>query len=240
MRSFRPFAILLALSLPVFPALAQNSSSSSTAAAQATQQSNQVSVQARIRLRREQRRATAIHDAYDHRWDTYTQMGYLRFKPGPNLQKLTWYGWNAGATRYFSERLGVTVDGRGYFGYAYVGLNPYSQGGFTRPEISQYTVMAGPTYRFYVQPKYSISGRVTAGWALGNFGGDTNGITPTLLGLYPDANTFAAAASVAGEYNVTPNVALRLAPEYVLSGYNSTMQASRGFTAGFVYRWGKQ
>ena len=240
MRSFRPFAILLALSLPVFPALAQNSSSSSTAAAQAPQQSNQLSVQARMRMRREQRRATAIHDAYDHRWDAYTQMGYLRFKPGPSLQRLTWYGWNAGATRYSSERLGITVDLRGYFGMAYVGLNPYSQGAFTRPEISQYSVMAGPTYRFYVQPKYSISGRVTGGWAFGNFGGDTNGVTPTLLGLYPNANTFAVAASVAGEYNVSPNVALRLAPEYYVSGFGSTMQASRGFTGGFVYRFGKQ
>ena len=111
MRSFRPFAILLALGLPVFPVVAQTSSSTATApAAQASQESTQATVQARLRMRREQRRATAIHDAYGHRWEGYTQMGYLRFKPGPNLQKLTWYSWDAGATRYFNERLGITVS----------------------------------------------------------------------------------------------------------------------------------
>ena len=42
-----------------------------------------MSVQARIRARREQRRATAIHDAYAHHYEAYADMGYLRFKPGP-------------------------------------------------------------------------------------------------------------------------------------------------------------
>ena len=36
-------------------------------------------------------------------------------------------------TRYFNERLGITVDGRGYYGTAYVGLNSTS---VTRPAIS--------------------------------------------------------------------------------------------------------
>ena len=78
------------------------------------------------------------------------------------------------------------------------------------------------------------------GWAHGNFSGDTNGITPKLLGLYPDANTFAASASVIGEYNLTPSVGFKLAPEYFVTGFGSTVQSSLGFTAGIVYRWGKQ
>ena len=243
MRFFRRFALLLALTfLPAIPALAQSSSSSQSAPvpppqAQSSQDAGQTSVQARLRLRREQRRATAIHDAYDHRWDTYMQMGYLRFKPGPNLQRLTYYAWNTGLTRYFSERLGVDLDGRGYFGTAYVGLNRFA---LTRPAISQYAVMGGPIYRFYEQPKYSVGARVLGGWSHGNFSGDTNGITPSLLGLYNDSNTFAVSASVIGEFNVSPNVALRLAPEYFVTGFGSTMQNSLGFTSGFVYRWGKQ
>ena len=75
-------------------------------------------------MRRQQRRATAIHDAYDHRWESYMDMGYLRFKPGPSLQRLTYYAWETGLTRFSTERLGYTLDGRGYFGTAYVGLNP--------------------------------------------------------------------------------------------------------------------
>jgi hypothetical protein len=251
MHAFRRFTLLLALSLPAFSALpAQNSGTSSSAAQDQTQSASQaqsagetaaqLSVQERIRQRRLQRRATAIHDAYDHRWETYMDMGYLRFQPGPSLQRLTYYAWETGLTRFSNERLGFTLDGRGYYGTAYVGLNQYSQGNFTRPAISQYDVMAGPVYRFYLQPKYSISGRVMAGWAHGNFSGDTNGISPPLLGLYPDADTYAASAAIIGEYNLTPSVGFKLAPEYFFTGFGSTTQASRGFTAGVVYRFGKQ
>lgn len=264
---FRRLAILLALSLPAISAVqAQSSSSSSsntalsailpdqnetlaqntpsdTTSSDAQQTpaetQGQISVQERIRQRRAQRRATAIHDAFDHRWETYMDTGYLRFQPGPSLQRLTYYAWETGLTRFSSERLGYSLVGRGYYGTAYVGLNPFSQGRFTRPAISQYDVIAGPVYRFYVQPKFAISGRALAGWAHGNFSGDTNGIPPADLGLYPDANTFAASVSVIGELNITPNIALKLAPEYFFTGFGSSVQASRGFTAGLVYRWGK-
>jgi len=256
MQSFRRLALLLAFALPAMPAaFAQSSGSSSSSATpdqsqsgdqtsssqqSATESQGQLNVQARIRQRREQRRATAIHDAYDHKWETYLHGGYLRFTPGPSLQRTTFYAWETGLTRFSSERLGYTLDGRGYTGIAYVGITPLSQGAFTRPQISMYNVLFGPVYRFYLQPKYSISGRVMGGWAYGNFSGDTNGITPTLLGLYPDASTFAASASVIGEYNLTPSVAFKLAPEYFATGFGSTVQGSFGFTAGILYRFGKQ
>jgi len=164
-------------------------------------------------------------------------MGYLRFTPGPSRQRLTFYGWDTGATRFLSERFGVTVDARGYYGTAYVGLNQYN---LTRPSISEYNVMAGPTYRFYLLPKYSVSGRVLGGVARNDFSGDTGGFGTKALGLYPDATTFAASAGVVGQYNVTPTVGLRLSGEYLLTGYGSTIQNSFGFTGGLVYRFGKQ
>lgn len=261
MVSFRRLALLLALALPAMPAvLAQSSSSSSAGPAldqnlnlaqnspSATPQSSaqnqgQISVQERIRQRRAYRRATAIHDAYDHRWETYMDMGYLRFTPGPARQRLTYYAWETGLTRFSNERLGFTFDGRGYYGTAYVGLN-FSQ--MTRPAISQYDLLFGPVYRFYAQPKYSVSGRVMAGAAYGNFEGDTNGfknICPPGGGsclLYPSGYTYAASASIIGELNISPSLALKLAPEYFFTGFGSTTQASRGFTGGLVYRFGKQ
>jgi hypothetical protein len=240
MYSFRRLALLLALSLPALSLVhAQNSSSSSSSASpnpDQTQQS-QLSVQARIRARRAQRRATAIHDAYAHSWEAYANMGYLRFIPGPTLQRTTYYAWDTGVTRFFTERLGATVDGRGYYGTAYVGLNPSS---ITRPAVSTYAAMAGPTYRFYLQPRYGISARVLGGYAHGIFTGDTNGFG-TLNGLlYPNSSTYAASASVIGDLNLTPNVALRLAPEYFFTGFGSKTQYSRGFTGGIVYRFGRQ
>ena len=252
MYSFRRLALLLALTTSAIPVLqAQSSSSSSTAAPQeqpapaaAQQQTqSQISVQARIRARREQRRAAAIHEVYDHLYEVYVGAGYLRFTPGASLQRVNEYDWNTGVTRYFNERLGVTVDGRGYYGTPFIepqqGTPPAGSVRLDKPAISQYAAMIGPTYRFYLQPKYSISGRVLGGYTYGNFTGDTNGFG-TLGVLYPDASTFAASASVFFEYNLAPNVGFRVAPEYYLTGFGSAEQNNLGYNIGIVVRFGKQ
>lgn len=254
MYSFRRLALVLALGVAAaHVSLGQSSSSSSSASAAQDQPSGQpqgqtqqqtaapsqgqITVQSRLKARREQRRAQAIRDAYSHLYEAYVGGGYLRFTPGKNLQRLTYYAWDTGFARYYNDRLGVTLDARGYYGTAYVGLNFAS---VTRPSISTYTFMGGPTYRFYMQPKYSIAGRVMGGYALGNFSGDTNGFGSKALGLYEDSGTYAFSGAVLGEYNVTPNIALRLAPEYVGTGFSSSLQNNLGFTAGLVYRFGKQ
>jgi hypothetical protein len=166
MHFLRRSYLLLALALPAMQAVqaqtpssapsnppqdqSQSQSSQSSAAQQsAGETQGQLTVQARIRLRREQRRATAIHDAYDHRWESYIDTGYLRFTPGPSRQRVTFYAWETGLTRFKNERLGYTLDGRGYFGTAYVGPNPTND---TRYAISQYDLLAGPVYRFYLNP----------------------------------------------------------------------------------------
>jgi len=260
MQSFRRLSLLLALVLPALCAIQAESSSSSSNPAtptasqeppsqsqaqqpEAAQSQGQVSVQARIKARREARRATAIHEIYDHLYEGYVGAGYLRFTPGATLQRVNEYDWNGGFTRYFSERLGVTVDGRGYFGTPFIepqqGTPPAGSVGQTKPTISQYAALIGPTYRFYLQPRFSISGRVMGGYARGNFTGDTNGLG-TLGVLYPDASTYAASASILGEYNLSPSIGLRVAPEYFLTGFGSTLQNNWGYTAGIVYRFGKQ
>jgi len=247
---FRRFALLLAVGLASATVFFAQSSSSNPPEAQtpaqdpgqtpppsASQNPGTASVQSRIRARREQRRVQAIRDAYSHLYDTYVGMGYLRFTPGPSLQRVTYYSWDAEVTRYFSTRLGVTLGGRGYYGTPFVGLNSAS---ITRPAVSTYSALGGPTYRFYLQPKYSISGRVMGGYAHGNFSGDTNGFGGKALGLWPDGDTYAVTGGLMGEYNISPGLALRLAGEYFGTGFGSTMQNSVGFTTGFVYRFGKQ
>jgi hypothetical protein len=253
MSSSRRLALLLALSFAAVPAaLAESSTSSSNPAVadpeaaqnqtQAAQTQGQISVQARIRARRAQRRAAAIHENYDHRYEAYAGMGYLRFTPGSKLVRAHEYAWSVGMTRYFDERLGVNVEGRGYYGTAYVGINEQTQSQITNPAISEYTALAGPTYRFYVQPKFSVSGRVMGGVMRGIFSGDTyhSTVTSKALGLWPDGETYAASASIPVDLNVTPHLAARIAPEYFFSGFGSTTQYSRAFTVGLVYRFGKQ
>jgi hypothetical protein len=249
MLSFRRLALLLALTIPAMPAvLAQNSSSTpetpdaAKQTADQNQTQGQISVQARIKARREQRRAAAIHDAYAHRYEAYFGMGYLRFQPGVNLQRAHEYAWDTGFTRFFSDRLGVTVDGRGYYGSAYVFNNAVTNSAITNAEVSQYAFLAGPTYRFYAQPRFSVSARVMGGAAYGNFSGDTSGSTTLseALGLWPNGFVFAASGAVIGEYNLTPKVGLRITPEFAPTGFGSTFQKSLGFTASVAYRFGKR
>jgi hypothetical protein len=255
MSSFRRFILVCAVAVAATHfALAQQDSSSSSSSAQSSQSAQQpeaqqqpanpnqgaISVQARIHARREQRRAQAIHDVYSHLYEINTSMGYLRWTPGPSLQRVTLYAWDTSLTRYYSEKLGVTLDGRGYYGTPFVGIGGPLNSGVTNPAISMYNVMAGPTYRFIREPRWSVSGRVMAGLSHSNFSGDTNGVPSQLYGLWPDGSTFILSASAPLDYHVSPTISLRLAPEYVATGYGSTIQNGLGFTGGFVFRFGKQ
>jgi hypothetical protein len=242
----RSAGVLAVISLLSFGALAQSTDSSSSAPAQqqpqtpaATpgQQQGTQTVQARIRARREARRAQAIQDAYSHPFEVFVGGGYQRFTPGPALQRTTMYAWDVAVSRYWNEKLGLTFDVRGNYGTAFVGLNETS---LTRPAISHYDFMVGPTYRFRMRPKYSLAGSVKGGVAMSNFASDTNKFGTAVLGLYPDGTTYAINASLIGEANVTPNLSLRLAPEYMATGFGSTLQNDLGFTYGFVYRFGKR
>ena len=187
MYSFRRFVVLLGLLIPAsFAVLAQSSSNNAAPATQepaqaqpqtppaAASQQGQVTVQGRLKARREQRRAQAIHDTYSHTYEAFVGGGYQRLIPGAKLQHVTMYSWDVAMTRYLNERLGLTFDGRGNYGTAYVGLNSTS---VTRPAISHYDLLVGPTYRFYMRPKYSVAGRVMGGFGVCG----TSRATPTDL-----------------------------------------------------------
>jgi hypothetical protein len=153
MFSFRRVALLLALGLPAAHfALAQDSTTSSSSSGQQPDHAQQpasnqgsVAVQGRIKARKEARRAAAIRDTYSHLYEAQVGMGYMRFTPGKDLQRTTFYAWNVDFSRYYSQRLAVTIDGRGNYGTTFVGVNEFN---VTKPSISMYTVMGGPQYRF--------------------------------------------------------------------------------------------
>jgi hypothetical protein len=243
-RSVAVQAFFLAVSLS---ALSQSSSSSSTPPQDQTQQpaatrnQGETSVQARIRARREARRAQAIHDTYAHPYEVFVGAGYQWFRPGPDLQRNVMWAWNVAATRYWNERLGLTFDGRGYYGTTFTGLNFAD---VTKPAVSHYDILVGPTYRLRLRPRYSIAVRGQGGLAFGNFTGDTSGfgsICPPGQAclLYSNQATYAFAGSVIGEWNLSPNLSLRLAPEYMVTGFGSA-QSNLGFTSGIAYRFGRQ
>jgi len=254
MFSLRRLVILAVLTTSASLGIQAQSSSSTPQPDQTTAQApapspatqSSMSVQARIKARREARRVAAIDDVYSHLYEVYVGTGYLRFLPGDGavpgkgLQHLNEYSWNVGVTRYFNQKLGVTIDGRGTYGSAYIGPNAVSNSAIVKPAISQYGAMIGPTYRFVLHPRYSISGRVLAGAEYGNFSRDLRPFTPASLGLYSDGTAVAISASVPIEYNVSPKVGIRVAPEYLLTNFGGSIQNNRGVTGGIVVRWGKQ
>src|SRR4051812_3255641 len=86
-----------------------------------------------------------IQDTYSHKWEAGAGGGYLRFRSGENLQKNNEVTFWLSATRFFNPKFGVIGDIRGAYGNAKVGNTEFN---IKNPQISQYTFMAGPLYRF--------------------------------------------------------------------------------------------
>ena len=193
--------------------------------------------QERVRARRAARTEATIKDTYSHKYDIYFGYTYLRIRPGHFLQHANEYGWNAGITRYFNPKLGVTADLRGYYKSVYVGNNPYA---LFQPFISNYSVMVGPQYSLRQRKNYAVSGVVLAGVTRNLFYGNSAGFPGTLVGLYPNATRFTAAAAVPVDINLGPGLAFRIAPDYDLTTWGGDIQHNLGFTLGLNYRFGRQ
>ena len=152
---------------------------------------------ARRRLRVQQ----IIQDTYSHKYETYFGGGYLRFRPGSTLQRNSESAWNVGITDYLWGEEGITADFRGYYGTTFTYVNPYQ---VFSPSISQYTFMAGPQMRFFEGQHWAWRGVVLAGLGHGNFGTGTGGLPPTLIGLYPDGNSFHLRVAASVDYTLGP------------------------------------
>jgi hypothetical protein len=193
--------------------------------------------QDRVKARRKLRVQQIIQDTYSHKYETYFCGGYLRFRPGQYLQHNSESAWNVGITDYVWGKIGATADFRGYYGTTFTGVNQYQK---FSPSISQYSFMAGPQVRFFEGLHWGWTGFVLAGVGHGNFGTGTNGLPPMLIGLYPDATVLNLTVGASVDYNLSPALALRISPNYLLTDYGSQLQHNRGFNAGVVYRFGRQ
>ncbi len=193
--------------------------------------------QLRVKARRRLRVQQIIQDTYSHKYETYFGGGYLRFRPGSTLQKNSESAWNVGITDYLWGKVGLTADFRGYYGTTFTYVNQYQ---VFSPSVSQYTFMAGPQLRFFEGQHWAWSGVALVGLGHGNFGTGTGGLPPTLIGLYPDGNALNLSVGAVVDYNLSPGLALRLTPMYLMSRYGSDTQNNLGFTAGVVYRFGRQ
>ena len=193
--------------------------------------------QARVQARRRVREQAIIQDTYSHKYEVYGGGGYLRFRPGHSLQHSTEAAWNAGVTEWVRPKLGVTADFRGYYSTAITNSFEFQ---VFKPGISQYTFMAGPQYRFLEGQHWSLSAQVLAGLDHGNFSTGLGSLRGANVGLYPDGNKLAFSVGAPVDYNLSPALAIRLMPNYLLTNFGGDLQHNLGFTVGVVYRWGRQ
>ncbi len=117
----------------------------------------------RINASRQARIARNIADAYSHRWEVAGGGGFLRFRTGQYLQKISEINFFTSANYQLSPVLGIVADVRGHYGNANI-PNLFVQNGVFRPQISEYTFMAGPQYRFIAREKYQSRSHGCAHW----------------------------------------------------------------------------
>lgn len=204
--------------------------------------SGAVPLQAQFSRRREtnaNRRARierAIQDTYSHQWEVGAGGGYLRFRSGELLQKNNEVTFWMSGTRFMSPTFGITGDVRGAYGNAKVGNTIYN---IKNPQISQYTFMAGPLYRFYRREKTAASVFGTVGAGIGKFDSGSKGIPAANLGLWPSETRTVFSAGVNLDANLYPNLAFRITPTYLGSTWGGTVQHNIGVNIGIVYRFGR-
>ena len=190
---------------------------------------------------RKARVARQIAETYTHRWEVAGGGGYLRFRSGESTQKNSEIAFWLNTTYYFNQRLGLTGELRGAYGNAKIeNLNQYATL-VGRPQISEYPFLAGPTYRVYLHQKIAVSAFALGGTAIGKFDGDSKGHSAAELGFWPSTNA-QPAISVGGnlDLNLYPNLAFRIAPSYLGTGFGGSWQNNVGFEMGLVVRFGKQ
>jgi hypothetical protein len=186
---------------------------------------------------RKARLERTIQDTYSHRWEVAGGGGYLRWRSGPFLQKNNEVTFFMTGTYFLNQKLGVTGDVRGAYGNAKIGNTIFN---LQNPQISEYTFMAGPTYRVYAKQKTAVSVFGEGGTALGKFAGGSKGFGDTTIGLWPSSNArgaFSAGANI--DYNFFPNLAGRVSPTYVGTTFGGTVQNNFGVNLGVVYRFGR-
>jgi hypothetical protein len=187
-------------------------------------------------VNRQARIARVVKDTYSHSWEVGGGGGYLRFRSGESLQKNNEVTFWVSTTRYLSPKFGIVGDIRGAYGRAKIDTNPYIK---FNPQISEYTFMAGPTYRFYTKEKMAASVFAVGGVGLGKFDGGSKTIPSSLLGTWESGYNAAFSVGVNLDYNFYPNLAARITPTYVGTTFGNTIQNNAGFNIGLVYRFGR-
>ena len=217
-------AILIAVTVAAIPGQAQNR--------RITRETN---ANRRARIER------TMHETYTHRWEVGGGGGYLRFRSGEFTQKNSEITFWLNTNYFLTEKLALTAEVRGAYGNAKIpNYNPF-QALVGNPQISEYPILVGPTYRVRLRQRTAVSVFALGGTAIGKFDSGSKGIPASQLGFWPSTNSkpaFSVGANV--DLNFYPNLAFRVAPNYLGTTFGGKLQNNFGFNMGLVYRFGRQ
>ncbi len=190
---------------------------------------------------RQARIQRTIEATYAHPWEAFGGGGFLRWTSGPTTQKNNEVSWVAEVNRFLTPKFSVVGEAQGSFGHAKpLRFNP-NAAPIGNPQINEYFFTGGVNYRFYAKEKIALSAQGTGGIAWGIFSsGSPYSYSGPQVGLWQDGFRPAFTVSVNADYNIYPNLAVRLSPTYVGSTFGGQVQNNLGLNAGVVYRFGKR
>ena len=203
------------------------SSSASAQSARRTRRESNANRKARI--------ARTINETYSHRWEVGGGGGYLRFRSGNYTRRNNEATFWGSALYNLTPKLGVVGMAGGAFGSARLGNTIPNA---VNPQIQQYDFMAGPSYRLVTHAKYAVSVYGAGGVGWGRFSTGPKDFPPETVGLWSSGFRPAFGAGINLDYNFYPNLAVRVTPNYLGTTFSGTVQNSKGFNAGLIYRFG--
>jgi hypothetical protein len=189
---------------------------------------------------RKLRAARQIKETYTHRWEVGGGGGYLRFRSGQYLQKNSEIAFWLDTTYYFNQKLGITGE------FAATTATPRSPRAIP-PSTSSAADLRVPLHgRPHLPRPPAGEGTASADspWAAppsANSTATPKAIPAIELGMWPSTNArpaFSVGANV--DLNLFPNLAFRIAPNYMGTTFGGTLQNNLGVNLGLVYRFGRQ
>ena len=177
----------------------------------------------------------AVPAQYEYAAEVAVGYSTLNIEPGVEFDKTRMNGWNIAVTGYYNEWIGFAADVSNQYGNA----TPRSGfGGTTSVDLTHWSYLGGPEVRVVRTERFAASARTLFGASRGNAKPDTFTVddTPT---RYSFKNTkFSMVIGAAFDVNITPQLAWRVQPQYLITSFSSKRQGNFGFTTGILYRFG--
>ena len=175
---------------------------------------------------------------YRNKYEIYGGLASSHFNAGPALiPGANLGGFDVQGSYWFSTRLGVTANVRGYYGTSGVVPNPY---GIHGPFVFEHLFLGGPSIRGPKNEHAALTFHALFGGSYGIFNSAVDqGLTGPNLGLFNNGVTFATALGGSLDLNRSPRLSVRLSPDYLLTRFGGVSQNEFAISVGLLYRFRK-